>query len=144
MSVARSGSRLLARANICSRMGAFVGVVVGLLFTLVLGQAPATPTTEQAVRIGLLLAAVGFVLVLLLFGVWERYGVGAVLVPAAVVSLLTAVLTAIVLARVGAAEPWGPLVGLVVGLAVGALVCRVRCGGLRGEARAQFQAEVDR
>lgn len=134
-------ARLFGRLNICARMGALAGVVVGFLYGLLMLQAGGGLPTTVAVQAGIALGLVGLALVLFVFGFMEHFGVGAVIVPAVLVSLLTGLLTALVLNVVGL-QPVPPVVGILIGILVGLLVCRVRCGGLRGQAREAYRKEV--
>lgn len=143
MAVGNAYTRLYSRLGFCSEIGAFVGVLAGLMFGLVQTQVSGSFSVEDALRVAVLLSLVTILFGLLLFGVWERYGVGAVLIPVVLIGLLTTVLTVLLLNAAGL-TPVPELVGVVVGIVVGRVVCYYRCGGLRYQESRGIASLVER
>ena len=114
---------IFGRLPFCSLVGLVIGSIAGSLFGVFQFQSPLLTLTWQQVLVGgMLLGAVGFLYVLLLFGLWLRFGVGQIFLPALANGLITGVLTVAVnnllhFPRVGA------IVGLIIGILVGAALC---------------------
>jgi hypothetical protein len=100
-------------------VGAFSGMVIGLA---VLERPESTLGGVEALRVGLLLGAVGWVIILLVVGLWLHYGVRDIALYALGSSLLTAVISTYACLVIATAELF-PIVGLVIGLLIGALLC---------------------
>jgi hypothetical protein len=118
------GQLLFGKLPFCSLVGGIIGVIVGTFMSLTqdaLGTAM-PPMTDIITR-SLLLALVAWVFVVLLFGVWLRYGITQIAAPAAVNAILTSFFTVWfnLLIRVA----WlAPLIGLLVGILIGLILCR--------------------
>jgi hypothetical protein len=113
--------------SLCAASGAlaggFAGAVLGLLQTppnaIVLSAA-------QALRVGLVLGLVGWLLILLVIGVWFHYGVGTIAGPALVNAILSALLT-VLLCEALHVPILDALIGLLAGTLVGWILCLL-CG----------------
>lgn len=121
---------LFGKLSLCALAGGIVGAVAGFLFGLVLPlYPPSTLTLPDVLKAGVVLGLAGWLLVLMVIGVWLRYGMAAIAAPALVNALLTGVLTVAFndLAQLPAAAT---LIGIVIGIFVGTVLCRFFCGGV--------------
>jgi hypothetical protein len=76
------GRIIFGRLPFCSLPGAIVGAISGLVFGLTLtGNTTISLQWSDILLAGMLLGVPGFLFVLLLFGLWLRYGVGAIFSP---------------------------------------------------------------
>lgn len=117
------GETLFRSLSFCALAGAMIGVIVGFLFGLVQTAHPAAIFTPFDLTISsLLLALVGFIVVLVIFGVWQRYGVRAIFLPALINALATAFLTVYVNDALRQSLFAAP-VGLLIGILVGSVLC---------------------
>jgi hypothetical protein len=121
------GQVLFARLPFCSKIGAIAGAVAGALMGMAMGAiVPGGLTMAGIFEAAGMLAVAGWITVLILVGVWLRYGLAQIWAPAALNALLTALLTVWVnnLVRL----PWAAtLLGILAGVLVGAILCRL-CG----------------
>lgn len=123
---------VFGRFSFCAKSGAIVGVIAGFLFGLLQlaleeealssGNPVHALTGQELVLIGLALGLLGWIALLMMVGVWLRYGAAAIAWPAFVNSLITALLTVLVNDRLNLPSVAG-LIGLAVGLIVGTLLC---------------------
>jgi|SRR5215831_15014230 len=114
---------VFGKLPICSLVGAIIGSIAGFLFGMLQSQAglPIFPMID-VLRIGLLLAILGWLIVLVVVGIWLRYGAPAIALQALVNGILTAVLT--VYANNLIRQPvWATIIGLVIGILVGLILC---------------------
>ena len=122
------GRAIFAKLPFCARPGAVVGALTGFICTLaLLGEM--LPTGKKNLFImGILCGVLGFVFVLMIYGIWLRYGVATIFWPALLNSLITSLLTVWVnnLLKVASMAGW---VGLLIGLLIGWILCRW-CGEL--------------
>jgi hypothetical protein len=109
--------------SLCAASGAIAGGTAGLLFGLAYRLSTVPISTADGVQAGVVLGLFGWVVLLLLIGVWLHYGVRAIALPALVTSLLSAVLTVLISMR----YPPSPLADLWIGLLVGTLVGAALC-----------------
>src|SRR5438067_216631 len=118
------GQLLFGKLPFCSLVGGMIGVVVGTLMGLseaVLGQV--MPPMTSILTNSLLLALVGWITVVVVFGLWLHYGLIQIALPAVVNAVLTSFLT--VWLNLLIQLPWlAALVGLLVGILVGLILCR--------------------
>ncbi len=118
------GHFLFGKLPFCSIVGGMIGVVAGTLIGL--SQAslgPAMPPLAAIFTNSLLLALIGWIVVVVVFGLWLHYGVGAIALPAALNALITAFLTTWLDLKIH--QPiLSPLLGLLVGILVGLVLCR--------------------
>lgn len=113
----------LARLGVCGNAGVAVGVVTGLVLTLLdLIEGPLGTDNSELVVLWLMLAVFGWLLILFLFTVFARWSAASVAVPAVVNSVLVTGLT-ILLCRVAGLFGLAWLVGLLVGILVGYFLC---------------------
>jgi ABC-type antimicrobial peptide transport system permease subunit len=83
----------------------------------------AMPPMASIVSHSLLLALVGWVTVLVMFGLWLHYGIVQIALPAAVNAVLTSFLT--MWLNLLIQLPWlATLIGLLVGILVGLILCQ--------------------
>ncbi|TMI99383.1 MAG: hypothetical protein E6G97_22585 [Alphaproteobacteria bacterium] len=128
------GQLLFGKLPFCSLIGGTVGVIAGSFLGLTMDAIMAGPLSwVQIVEIGLILALVGWITVLIVFGLWLRYGLAQLWLPAAINALLTAILTVWVNELVHITV-LAPIIGLVIGLLIGIILCWfcppfVRLGG---------------
>lgn len=117
------GQALFGKLPFCALVGGVLGVVAGSFFGLVVAAvAPGGLTATQIVQAGLMLAVAGWITVLVMFGLWLRYGLAQLWVATAVNALLTSILTVWVGDLVHVA--WlCPLIGLLIGVLVGLILC---------------------
>lgn len=113
----------LARLGVCGNAGVAVGIVTGLVLTLLdLIDGPLDTDDSELVVIWLMLAFFGWLLILFLFTVFVRWSAASVAVPALVNSVLVTGLT-VLASRVANLFDLAWLVGLLVGILVGYLLC---------------------
>ena len=117
------GQLIFAKLPFCAGPGAVVGALAGFVSALaLLGQM--LPTTPQNVVVmGLLCGLLGFVFILVVYGIWLRYGVGVIFWPALLNALTTSILTvgSNNLLKLPAIAGW---LGLLIGILVGSILCR--------------------
>jgi hypothetical protein len=114
---------IFGRLSLCSLIGAIVGGISGFLFGLLIGQfGTLVLTGNEILRIGLILAVVGWLAVLLIVGVWLRYRISAIFLISLINAVLTAVLT--VYFNYLIQQPiLATLIGLLIGILVGVILC---------------------
>jgi len=125
------------RLPFCSLPGAVVGSFTGFLMAIFELERYGQPlAVQQLVVVGLMLGTGGLLLVLLLFGLILRYGVGQIFWPAVANALITAIL--VVLATYWLQMPAiAGFIGLLIGILVGAVLCWLcRIGEGRAHAKA--------
>jgi hypothetical protein len=124
------GETLFGSLSFCALAGATVGAIAGFFFGLLQSAKPGvTFTASDLALASLLLAATGLLVVLVVFGLWQRYGAGAIFWPALIDALATSFLTVYVnnaLKMPLLACPVGLLVGVVVGTVLCALCAYLR------------------
>jgi uncharacterized membrane protein len=120
--------RFLARLGVCPVVGGAAGAIAGGLTGLVQVEHAGDFSTRDILVLGLLAGAFVWLLALLVIGLWHRYGVRAIFLPALVTSLLSALLAVWVNDLVDR-PGFAGLIGLVLGLLVGLLLCWL-CGAL--------------
>ena len=126
---------LFGRLSFCALNGGLVGAIAGLLFGLLQGEFPNQPLAiGELLPIALLLGLVGWVVVLVVVGMWIHYGAAAVAWPALLNALLTALLT-VWLNNLLLRPELASLIGLLVGILVGTILCRL-CARDRGRTAA--------
>lgn len=118
------GQWLFARLPFCSLVGALVGVTAGSFLGLTLDAIHPPGLTPTAIILaGLLLAVLGWIVVVVLLGIWMRYGAAQIAAAAAVNALITAILTVLINNIVRQAV-LAPALGILTGILVGAILCR--------------------
>lgn len=115
---------LFGRLGLCAMSGAIVGSQAGYFVGIVLLHlAPTTPTAQQLGVAGLILALMGWLVVLLLIGTWLGYGVRRIALPALLNALLVSFITVLLVNGLGL-PGWGMLLGFLVGIVIGSLLCK--------------------
>jgi hypothetical protein len=118
------GQLLFGKLPFCSVVGGVIGVLVGTFMGLSeAALSPGMPPLASIISNSLLLALLGWIFVVALFGVWLHYGVAQIAPPAAVNAILTSFLTVwlnLMLRMPVLATP----VGLLAGILVGLILCR--------------------
>jgi hypothetical protein len=117
---------LFGKLSLCSLSGGIAGVIAGFFFSLLLMYLVATATTlppAVLLRVALILALLGWLTLLLIIGLWLRYGMAAIAGQTLINALITSLLTVYVnnLIRLPALAP---LIGLLLGILVGFILCR--------------------
>jgi hypothetical protein len=123
--LAALANALFGKLSLCATSGGLAGVVAGFFFSMVLLHLTATGTGLSALALlqtGLGLGLVGWVILLIVVGMWLRYGVKETSLPAFVNAILTSVLTVFANAVVRL-PALATLIGLLVGILVGSLLC---------------------
>jgi len=117
------GHVLFRTLSFCAQAGATIGSMVGFFFGALQTEHPtAVFTAFQLLLFSLILALVAFIVVLVVFGIWQRYGVGAIFLPALINALATAFLTVFVNDMLK--QPFfAAVVGIAVGIVVGSVLC---------------------
>lgn len=118
---------LIARLTFCGRIGGIVGPLCGALYAHV--QASSTLSWTESLIVAAATSLVTWIVVLLIAGIWLRYGVVRIAALAAVTCTLVSFAVTILLHLVPLAQ-FALIVGFVVGIGVGDLVCRacaLRC-----------------
>ena len=137
------GQVLFARLPFCAKIGAIAGAVAGALMGMAMGAiVPGGLTPAGIFEAAGMLAVAGWVTVLVLVGVWLRYGLAQLWAPAALNALLTALLTVWINNVVR--MPWAAtLLGILSGVLVGLILCRL-CGpwGAVGKGAQQGAADA--
>jgi len=119
------GRTLFGRLNLCALSGALSGAATGFFFGLLQFhlEAEGLPLSgSEIVVVALLLGLLGWVTVLVVVGVWLRYKMQAIALPALINAVLTSVLTVYV-SNVIQLPALASLVGLLIGILVGAIFC---------------------
>ncbi len=114
---------IFGKLPICSLVGAIIGSIAGFFFGMLQSQLtlPVLPMID-VLRIGLLLALLGWLIALLVVGVWLHYGVAAIALQAFINAILTAILT--VYANNLIQQPIiATFIGLVIGILIGYILC---------------------
>jgi uncharacterized membrane protein YeaQ/YmgE (transglycosylase-associated protein family) len=113
--------------SLCAAAGAMVGGFAGVVMGLLLSPPHAfTLTASETWKAGLLLGLVGWVILLIVFGLWLHYGMSQIAGPSLLNALLSAVLTVWV-CRALHVPILDTLIGLLVGTLVGWILCQL-CG----------------
>src|SRR5947208_11702479 len=85
---------LFGRLPWCSLAGGLAGVITGFIFSLFQVQNPTIVLTVQEVLlVAVVLGLVAWLFVLLVIGVWLKYGAGTIALQTFVTALLTALAT---------------------------------------------------
>lgn len=114
---------LFGNLSICALTGGIVGTLTGFFFGLLQDEQSGTLIMiRELLGVGLILAAAAWLFVVMLFGVWLRYGVTNIALPAFVNSVFTSTITVLLCNWVGISALAAPI-GLFTGLAVGYLLC---------------------
>ena len=116
---------LFGKLSYCSRSGALAGLVAGFFCALALLQLAETPVSIPAADLfkgGLALGLLAWVVLLLVVGVWLRYGLRQVALFALIISVITAVFTVFINYAIQIPVLAVPI-GLLVGILVGLLLC---------------------
>lgn len=121
------GRLLFGKLSLCALAGALVGAGAGGVLGLYLVGVPSPALSAgQILQLGALLGLLGWLVVLLIIGLWLRYGARRIALPSFVTAMFTAVLTVYFNLLVG--QPvLATLVGLVVGILVGTVLCWLWC-----------------
>jgi hypothetical protein len=114
---------LHTKLTFCGHVGAIVGALVGLFFGLAQAEQDGSDLSfGQLLAIGGITGGISWAIILLVVGIWLRYGARAIALPSLVTSLVTSFLTVLFNDLVD--EPSvASLIGLAVGVVVGALLC---------------------
>ncbi len=115
-------ARLLASMSVCAAAGAIDGILTGFIFGLVRDEFSGQPRPVGKLLLGaLILAGVGWLVILFVIGILYRYGVWAIALQSLITALITSIATVFVVnAHLQAV---GALIGLLIGLIVGSLLC---------------------
>jgi hypothetical protein len=116
-------ARLFATLTVCMAAGGIVGTIAGVVYGLVRDDFTSRPAGKLLLG-ALILAGVGWAVVLFVIGVLFRYGVLSIALPSLVTALLTAIAT-VFLVDLDGLWTVGALLGLVVGLLIGAILCEL-------------------
>ena len=115
------------RRSLCAAAGAMVGGFSGAVMGLFLSAPnPLTLTAAETWKVGLILGLVGWVILLIVLGLWLHYGISQIAWPSLFNALLSAVLTVWV-CRAVHFPVLDTLIGLLVGTLVGWVLCQL-CG----------------
>lgn len=117
------GQLIFGKLPFCSLVGALIGIVAGTLLGISQPALGAVmPPLNEVFTNSLLLALIGWITVVIVFGVWLRYGVATIAPPAAVNAIITAFLTTWLDLKIH--QPAiSPLLGMLVGILVGLILC---------------------
>lgn len=74
-------------------------------------------------KIAIILSLLGWLVVLVVVGVWRHYGILAIALPGLITAFLAAFLTVIV-SNSAQIPVLSPLIGLLIGILVGVVLCR--------------------
>ncbi len=114
------------RRSLCAVSGAIAGGLAGTVMGLVQADKSFTLTAAEAFRVGLLLGAAGWVVLLIVIGLWFHYGLAQVAWPALVNTMITCILTVFV-CRALHIPYLDTIIGVLIGTLVGYLLCLL-CG----------------
>ena len=112
------------RRSLCAVTGAIAGGLVGLIVGLFQSTMPAVLTMPEILRVTLILGLFAWLAILLIVGVWVRYGAIAIALPSLITTFITAFLT-VYLANKLQVPVLAVWLGLIVGTLVGLLLCRL-------------------
>jgi hypothetical protein len=116
---------LFGNLSFCAHIGAIIGAIAGFFFGMLQLLHPGlTLTWSDTFKIGLLLAVVGWLVVLIIVGIWLHYGVRSIAIQALINAIITSVLTVYV-NNVIQLPLLSVLIGLMVGILVGSVFCRL-------------------
>ena len=114
---------VFGKLGLCSLVGAVIGGVVGFLFGLLQGAMEGLSLgSNELLQISLILSIPAWLFVLLLFGIWLKYGVRNIALQAIVNALITSTVTIFILDQLAAPE-LGTIIGILVGALVGSILC---------------------
>ncbi|MBZ0281429.1 MAG: hypothetical protein K8L97_11875 [Anaerolineae bacterium] len=128
---------LFGRVPFCGINGGIIGIIVGFLFGMLQLEHPdGSFTLAELVIAILLLVLVSWAFILLVVGVWLRYGAGQIALPALVNALITGTLTVLanlIVKSTALSVPLGWLIGILVGMALCWLCSRgyLTVGGMK-------------
>lgn len=119
---------LFGKWPFCARLGGFAGLLIGVMDAFALAASTAPLTNEEAFRLSLLFGAAAFLVTLLVYGVWLRFGVKEIFLPLLLITLVTAFFATYLNKVIGQVIlAW--FVGFVSGALWGWLLCVIWCGG---------------
>jgi hypothetical protein len=112
------------RRSACAAAGACAGSFSGFVLALLLIASPGIvlPARDR-LSLSLVLAALAWMGLLLMFGVWLRHGVRRSALPALLTALITVTLTVYINAALRQPAV-AAIVGMIIGTLVGAALCR--------------------
>lgn len=120
----KATGKRLGHLGECGLAGLIVGVVVGMMLTLLywLDGATGAFTNQELLYIALILTILGWAVMMFVLVVLVRASFASVRLPAFINALLVTFLTTFVCARAGVLE-WAWLIGMLIGALVGYLLC---------------------
>jgi hypothetical protein len=128
-------SRYLRRIGVCGNAGVIVGLLAGGAIALLdLLKHPLVLSNPEAVRTWVILALLGWLVLIVVFVGFVRWSLASVVVPTLVNAVLVSGIT-LYLSRALGLFPWAWLLGLVVGMVLGLLLCRLYRYSVKGGAR---------
>lgn len=128
-------SRYLRRIGVCGTAGVIVGLLAGGAIALLdLLKHPLVLSNPEAVRTWVILALLGWLVLIVVFVGFVRWSLASVVVPTLVNAVLVSGIT-LYLSRALGLFPWAWLLGLVVGMVLGLLLCRLYRYSVKGGAR---------
>jgi hypothetical protein len=115
------------RQSLCAVSGAIAGGLAGTVMGLAQAESPhQNLTVPEAWEIALVLGAAGWLVLLILVGLWFHYGLAKIALPALVNAMLTSIVTVFVCRALHIAY-LDTLLGVLIGTLIGYLLCRL-CG----------------
>jgi acid phosphatase family membrane protein YuiD len=107
----------------CSLAGGIAGIITGFIFSLFQVQNPTLVLTlQELLLIAVVLGLVAWLFLLLVIGVWLKYGVGAIALQTFVTALLAAIAT-VYLNNIIKLPYLAVILGWLVGILIGYLLC---------------------
>ncbi len=107
----------------CSLAGGLAGVISGFVFSLFQVQNPTILLTiQQIFQIAVVLGLIAWLCLLLVIGIWLKYGIGSIALQTFVTSFLTAFFT-VYLSDIVNLPYLTVILGWVVGILIGYLLC---------------------
>jgi hypothetical protein len=125
--MSQSLSSILTSIPVCAWAGAIAGVIAGSQFALVEFAIPHVRfSASDLFRLAVLFGLAAWVVLLVITGLWLRYGVRAVVLQSLVNAILTSIIVVFIDNAVNIPALSG-ILGFFIGMALGAFLCRY-CG----------------
>jgi hypothetical protein len=128
-------SQYLRRIGVCGNAGVIVGLLAGGAIALLdFLENPLVLANPAALRVWVILALFGWLVLLIVFRAFVRWPLATIVVPTLVNAVLVSGLTLYVSRALGL-FPWAWLLGFVIGLLLGLLLCRLYRYSVKGDTR---------
>lgn len=120
-------NKFFSKLSLCAIAGALVGFITGsLLFLIQAMEGPLVFSIAHAFEIGIAFGLLGWIFVLVVIGLWERYRISSIALPSLVSAIIVSLVTVFIENEIpGAASVFFPFIGEIVGLVIGTYSCKL-------------------